>query len=192
LLGPSRQAPHSPGRYALYREAQKPQRADAARTGSEALTQQQQAMDLAIKRRWPTRHSCPPDPQKQLEDSIAEMRKQIAELNADPEYRAAVDQMAAANARQEDQDHAQQLALFNTELPEDVNVIIARRLRHFLLACSDVDFDAKLEMREDEKLRFANPACEHRSADWKMCFRAGYPPWMPREPRPTSGSRLAP
>ncbi|HUE88109.1 MAG TPA: hypothetical protein VMO26_18710 [Vicinamibacterales bacterium] len=168
-------SPEFARRYALYRQAQMPRRSETARTGSEAMLQQQQAMELAIKQATANAAQMPADARKQLEDSIADMRKQIDELNADPEYRAAVDRMAAASAKQEDEDYAQKLALFNTELPEDVNVMIARRLRHFLLACSDVDFDARLEMRPDKKMRFVNPAYERRSAEWKMCFRAGKP-----------------
>ena len=162
-------------RYALYRDAQKPQRAEEPRSGSEALSQQQQALEQAIKQAMEHAAQLPADARKQLEDSIADMRKQIAELNADPEYRAAVDQMAAANAQQGDAEFAHKLAAFNAEFPEDVNALIARRLRQFLTTCGDVDFDAPLETGADKQQRFINPAYERRSRDWKMCFRAGKP-----------------
>jgi hypothetical protein len=162
-------------RYALYRDAQKPRRADGPRSGTEALNQQQQAMEQAIKQAQANAEKLPADARKQLEDSIADMRKQIAELNADPEYRAAVDQMAAANARQEDADFNQKLAVFDAEFPEDVNALVARRLRQFLTTCGDVDFDAQLVTGTDKRQRFVNPAYERRSKDWKMCFRAGQP-----------------
>jgi len=162
-------------RYALYRDAQKPQRAEGPRTGAEALSQQQQAMEQAIKQAMENAAQLPADARKQLEDSIADMRKQIAELNADPEYRAAVDQMAAANANQDEAEFAQKLAVFNAEFPEDVDALVARRLRQFLTTCGDVDFDAQLEAGAEKRQRFVNPAYERRSRDWKMCFRAGKP-----------------
>ncbi len=162
-------------RYALYRDAQQPQRASLPRSGTEALSQQQQAMEQAIKQAMANAAQLPADARKQLEDSIADMRKQIAELNADPEYRAAVDQMAAANAKQDDAEFAQKLAAFNAEFPEDGNALVERRLRQFLTACGDVDFDAQLETGADKRQRFVNPAYERRSKDWKMCFRAGKP-----------------
>jgi hypothetical protein len=162
-------------RYALYREAQQPPRPEIASSGTEALDQQQQAMEQAITQALANAATLPAEARKQLEDSIADMRRQIAELNADPEYRAAVDQMAAANAKENDTDYARTLALFNAELPEDVNALVARRLRQFLTTCGDVDFDAALETGPDQLQRFVNPAYERRSKDWKMCFRAGKP-----------------
>jgi hypothetical protein len=162
-------------RYALYRDAQKPQRAPAPRTGTEALNQQQQAMEQAITQAMENAARLPADARKQLEDSIADMRKQIAELNADPEYRAAVDQMAAENAKQHEAEFTQKLAAFSVEFPEDVNALVARRLRQFLTTCGDVDFDAELETGADTRQRFVNPAYERRPRDWKMCFRAGKP-----------------
>jgi hypothetical protein len=162
-------------RYALYREAQKPRPSEAARTGDEARAQQQQAMELAIKQAMDGADKLPADARKQLEANIAEMRQQIAELNADPAYRAAVDASAAASAQDQEQELAQKLAVFNSEFPEHPQMLIARRLRQFVIACGDVDFAAKLETGKDKKQRFVNPAYERRSSEWKMCFRAGKP-----------------
>jgi hypothetical protein len=162
-------------RYALYRDAQRPQRPDVPRSGADALGQQQQAMEQAIAQALENAARMPADARKQLEDSIADMRKQIAELNADPAYRASVDQMAAANAQQDDAEFARKLAVFDAEFPEDVRTLVARRLRQFLVTCADIDFDAELVTGPDRQRRFVNPAYERRSRDWKMCFRAGKP-----------------
>jgi hypothetical protein len=162
-------------RYALYREAQKPQRSTAARTGDEARAQQQQTIELAVKQAMAGAEQLPAQARKELEASIAAMRKQIAELNADPAYRAQVDEAAAAAAKEEDAELAKQLALFDARFPEDVNTVIAQRLRQFLLACSDVDFAAQVQQGPDKKLHFVNAAYERRSTEWKMCFRAGKP-----------------
>jgi hypothetical protein len=168
-------SPEFARRYALYRKAQEPQPAEVPRTGDEARQQQQESIELAIKQATAGAANLPPEARRQLEESIAEMRKQIAELNADPEYRAQVDRAAAADAREAAADFKRQRAMFNSEFPEQVNALVARRLRQFLLACSDVDFAAKLEPTSEKKMRFVNPAYERRSAEWKMCYRAGKP-----------------
>jgi hypothetical protein len=162
-------------RYALYRETQKPRRSSSARTGDEARAFQQQAIELAVKQALAAAEQLTPQARKELEASIAAMRQQVAELNADPGYRAQVDEATAAAAREEDAELAKQLALFNADFPEDVDALIARRLRQFLLACSDIDFAATLEPAPGGRMRFANAAYERRSAEWKMCFRAGRP-----------------
>lgn len=61
---------------------------------------------------------------------------------------------------------------WSEELPEDPNELIERRLQAFLDACGDVDFDAELVERYG-LMRFADPAHENESWEWKTCFRAG-------------------
>lgn len=162
-------------RYALYREAQKPRRSAAARTGDEARTQQQEAIELAVKQALANAGQMPPESRAQLEASIADMRRQIAELNADPAYRAQVDAAAASAAADDDADLARKLAVFESEFPEQVNELVRRRLRHFLLACGEVDFEARLEPGAGNTMRFIDAAHERRSSEWKMCYRAGRP-----------------
>lgn len=168
-------APEFAQRYALYRETQKPKRSGAARTGDEARTQQQQAIEMAVKEAMANAAQLPPDARKRLEESIAEMRRQVAEINADAAYRAQIDQAAMAAAAEDDVELAKQQAIFEQEFPENPDGLIARRLRQFLLACSDIDFAAKLEQGADRKWHFANAAYERRSREWKMCYRAGKP-----------------
>ena len=168
-------SPEFARRYTLYRDTQRPGAPTAARTGDEARTQQQEVMEQAIKQALASAQALPADARKQLEENIAEMRNQIAELNADPEYRAGVDASAAEAARLDAEEHAQKLAAFEAEYPADVNTLIARRLRQFLVACDDVNYAAALETGKDKIQRFVNPAYERRSAEWKMCFRAGQP-----------------
>ena len=168
-------SPEFARRYSLYREAQKPQPSGTARTGDEAREQQQAAMELAIKQAMESARQLPPDARKELENNIDEMRKQIAELNADPDHRAQVDAIAADAARLEDAELKGKLAVFEAEFPADVTTLIARRLRHFLVTCNDVDYAARLETGPDKLQRFVNPAYERRSVEWKMCFRAGKP-----------------
>ena len=162
-------------RYATFRKAQKPATSSDARTGDEAREQHQWAIDLAIKQAVASVASAPPEVRKELEANIAEMKRQLAELNADPAFRAQVDQAAAASAQEAAEEHAKRMATWESEYPVDAKVLIARRLRHFLRTCGDVDFAAKLETGADDKQRFVNPAYERRSPEWKMCFRGGQP-----------------
>jgi hypothetical protein len=162
-------------RYAIYREAQKPVAPALAQSGDEAVKKQAEAMELAIKQALASATHLPADARIELEANIAEMRQQIAELNADPEYRAALDASTAEAARVAAAEQAEKMAAFETEFPAGVEALVAKRLRQFLLTCSEVDFDARLETGKDNVKRFVNKSYEARSADWKMCFRAGKP-----------------
>jgi hypothetical protein len=77
-------------------------------------------------------------------------------------------------ADRNDQQQAYQRTLgdWQTSYPENPQVLVARRLRHFLDACATVDFNAQLVQRDGSTV-FANPQYEQQSGDWKMCFRAG-------------------
>lgn len=168
-------SPDFAARYRVYREAQKPPAPDRPQSGDEARAEQQAAIDQAVQQAMATAKTLSGEARRELEENIAEMKRQVAELNADPEYRAALDRSVAAEAVESRQAYEQKLAVWQAEFPEDVNALITRRLRQFLLACGDVDFGAELRQGDDRTLRFVNPAYERRSADWKLCFRAGKP-----------------
>jgi hypothetical protein len=70
--------------------------------------------------------------------------------------------------------HQEDLARWNEEFPADPNVVIARRLRRFLEVSGSVDFNAKLE-KKDDRMRFAETRYEEKPADWKLYYRAGRP-----------------
>lgn len=162
-------------RYAAYRKLQEPHRNTEARTGDEARAEQQAAMEQAIRESLEIAKQMPPEVRRELEANVAEMRKQMAELNADPQHRAMVDEATTAAAKDADAEYERQLAAWKAEYPEDPNRLIGRRLRQFLEACGDVDFDAKVELDKNKKYKFVNPAYEQRSSHWKMCYRAGKP-----------------
>lgn len=50
--------------------------------------------------------------------------------------------------------------------------LVAERLRHFLELSADVDFGARMVARNNLTC-FADPRLESRSAEWKLCYRAG-------------------
>lgn len=50
--------------------------------------------------------------------------------------------------------------------------LVAERLRQFLALSADVDFSARMVVRNNLTC-FADPKLESRSAEWKLCYRAG-------------------
>ena len=106
--------------------------------------------------------------------SLLESLEAMAEQYRDPRLidlqRQGIEMERAADADAFEQAHRR----WSEELPEDPNELIKRRLRTFVDACSDVDFDAELVEQYGLK-RFADPRYERKSSDWKTCFRAGEP-----------------
>jgi hypothetical protein len=63
---------------------------------------------------------------------------------------------------------------FEKRYPADPRALIAMRLRHFLDVTSDVNYAARLVVK-DKKNVFADAALEAKPAAWKIAFRAGKP-----------------
>jgi hypothetical protein len=162
-------------RYAIFRAGQRPQPPAMARTGDEARHEQQRQIALAIKQAQDRASSLPPTARQQLESEIASMRQQVDVLNADPSYRAAVDAAAREASQQADAEFKSQVASFEQKYPANLDTLIARRLQRFLDMCGDVDYDALLQQSADQKRRFVDSRFEQKSAEWKMCYRAGRP-----------------
>jgi hypothetical protein len=159
-------------RYARYREAQRPEREALPQTGDEALAAQQKQLEEVIGQAEKAAENQPAEARQQLAANIAEMKNQLAELNADPAHRAAVDKAVKEGARQAEAEYARRNAAFEAEYPADAKQLIARRLRAFLELSATVDFSAAL-VEKDKKMRFANPEFEAKPREWKMLFRAG-------------------
>jgi hypothetical protein len=71
-----------------------------------------------------------------------------------------------------DRQHQDDLKQWEERYPADHNVLLAKRLRDFLAATADVDFNAAL-VTTGRVRRFAEPRYEQKPAAWKMCYRAG-------------------
>jgi hypothetical protein len=162
-------------RYAVLRASRRPTPPAVPRTGDEARAEQQRQMVVAIQQAQDRAGQMPADLRKQLDAEIEAMKRQIEDLNAEPEYRAAVDAAAREAAAQADAAHAAQLREFDERLPASARTLIARRLQRFLEACANVDYSAELRQGADRKWRFADAALERQSSEWKLCYRAGRP-----------------
>lgn len=82
------------------------------------------------------------------------------------------DTMTAARTQAEQLRLARRPGL-EAELPPDVNVLVARRLREFLALTEDMDFDARTRRNDAGRLVFRDEELEAKPATWKLCFRAG-------------------
>ena len=161
-------------RYNEYRESRRPEREDMPASGDEAMAAQMKAMQQAIDEAQKMATQLPPESRKQLAENIAEMKKQMAALNADPEHRKMLDTAMKEAAKMAETDYARRMAEFEEEVPADPNKMIAKRLRDFLATSATVDFNAKL-FEKDKRMRFVDPALEAKPRDWKLLYRAGKP-----------------
>lgn len=160
-------------RYARFREGQRPQMRLVAKSGDEALAEQEQAMAEAIREAEASAAQLPPEVRKQFEQNIADMKRQMAEFKTDPARRAALDEAARADAKSAEAEHQELLAEFERRYPADARALVASRLQQFLEVCGDVDYTAPLQQGKDKKFRFVDPALERKPTEWKLCYRAG-------------------
>ncbi|MFI5178165.1 MAG: hypothetical protein ACHQO8_06370 [Vicinamibacterales bacterium] len=147
-------------------------------TAADPLAQQRADFDKNAAQMRAAVASQSADVKKMVEDNIKQMRAALDAMAANQEQAAAMRDAAAtrnANARQQ---YASDLAAFDVEHPADPKAALARQLHRFVDECGTVDFAATLVPAPTDKKRmiFANDDYEHRSDQWKMCYRAGREP----------------
>jgi hypothetical protein len=64
------------------------------------------------------------------------------------------------------------MAYFEKEYPVNSKDLVKKRLKEFLDLTATIDFNAKL-VESKGLTKFADPALEAKSSDWKRCFRSG-------------------
>lgn len=126
--------------------------------------------------------SVPVEIKGQLEKAAREQRKALEAMKKDA---AGADALAEADKQRFDMERNAyperlkardaELARLGSDWPENVNVLVAKRLRGFLEMTSGIDYAAKLRARSDGRKVFVDPALESKPALWKLCFRAGKP-----------------
>lgn len=164
--------------YATRRAENKPQPPDAPtqtieqELAAERAKQQQDVDDFKAQIK-----AMPPDQQKAMKDMAVMMEQQAKQFAADPQMQAMLRQGKEAERADRVQRHKDDMARWQKDWPADPKPLIARRLRAFLAACSDVDFAAKLIHDPAlDKQRFAETRFEMKPAEWKYCYRAGKAP----------------
>lgn len=158
-------------RYLKVREAHKPEAPVFDGAPEDELKKQTDEQKQAAEESKAAIASLPPDQRKALEEALKKTTEMIAAMDT-PEQKQvrleAIKAMRTARAQQ----YQQELANWQREYPDDPKPMIARRLREFLALSADVDFAAELRSDGGRTL-FVNPAYQAKSAQWKMCFRAG-------------------
>ena len=143
----------------------------------------------------------PPDPQGTVDDelgrqlaeqrkSLEESRKGLAALPSDqrkaleavfkqseaqlqdPQFLAMMRMGIEADRAGRQEAYQSDMQRWAEQYPASPEILVRQRLQAFLTECGDVDFSATLQAR-DRKMVFVNPDYEARSAEWKMCYRAG-------------------
>lgn len=137
--------------YKAKREKSKPStepyRPDAATIGAQkASLKQTEAQYVQLKKN----KMIPASALAQMEQGIAEMKKQIGEWD----------------------DPAPNKTRWEKMYPEDASVMIKNRLEEYLAIAATVDFNATLTPA-GRKQKFTNPAYENQSLKWKAIYRAG-------------------
>ena len=100
---------------------------------------------------------------------LKNQRRALQRGDGDPAVRAT---MTAARTQAEAA-RAARLPALEAQLPADVKVLVARRLREFLTLSEDIDFDARLETNAAGRQIFRSDRLQAKPAAWKLCFRAG-------------------
>jgi len=106
----------------------------------------------------------PDDQQASMRETLEELRKQLRQVNG--EELAKMDQ-----ARYADELAAFQKALAEAP-PKDPKAGLRGALKRFLGMTEGIDYGAALRT-DGQMRRFVDPALESKSAEWKLCFRAG-------------------
>lgn len=116
-----------------------------------------------------------PDMQKQMAPAIKQMEASVEQMAKDPQMASMMKQGLAGQDAQGKKNYDDQLSRYNANYPADPKVLIANRLRQFLELSKDVNFNAKLVPIGGGRMDFADLQYRQKSADWKLCYRAGEP-----------------
>ena len=157
--------------YAKIRNNHKPQAPKFEGTPEDelqkAIAEQQQQSEESKK----ALASLPPDQRKQIEDAMKQAQEMQAKADTPETRKMRLDEIKARRA-QETKDYERALAAWLRDFPESPSAVIARRLREFLAATADVDFNATLKP-VDGRMLFENSTYQNKPQPWKLCFRAG-------------------
>ncbi len=113
----------------------------------------------------------------QVDQLVAQMKQaqqQLAAMQADGQFPNGPPLMTEDERQRENaarrQAYAEASAAFERDHPADPGAPVRRKLEEFLRLSETINFGAKVENG-----RFADPAYERQSGEWKQLFRAGKP-----------------
>jgi hypothetical protein len=157
--------------YAGMRNARKPVPPDFQGTPEDERQQLLDRQMTEIQRSKMALESQDPEARRQMEDAVNQAAAAMRQLDT-PEMRTM--QLAGIRYTRAESTTKYEAALqkWDADYPEAPARVIARRLMAFLATSASVDFSAKLEP-QNGRMRFVDAADEARSAEWKLCYRAG-------------------
>jgi hypothetical protein len=169
------ESPELARQYAANRERRRPEPPKQAGTPEEQLRAHYAQQEKAIAELRRSAQKAQPEVRAALLKAADQTEAQLRTQKADARMREALLGAYAGQATEGERRYREALRKWEEDLPADVRVLVARRLRALLDGCADVDFGAAL-VEDDGKKVFADRAHERRPALWKLCYRAGREP----------------
>lgn len=160
--------------YAAYREQAKPTAPEAGQSVDAELAAQKREHDQALAEMKAALKDMPPEMRKEMEKTIRETEKAFKEMQNDSEFQSGQREQIELERKGVQDQYKEDVKRWNEEYPADPRVLVKQRLRDFLAATENVDYDAKLVAR-GSKMRFASDAYEGKEWSWKLAYRAGKP-----------------
>jgi len=147
-----------------------PMQVSADEKYSAYLAQQRRGLEQAKQQMG----QMPPEMQKQMQEALRQMEAGIEEAAKDPKMGELMKEGMEQESAAERQAYEQRLAAWERRYPQDPKALIASRLRQFMEMSQSVAFDAELVPHAQGKImKFADPAYESQTREWKLCYRAG-------------------
>jgi len=170
------ESPAFKSEYAKRREEAKPGAPASKGSADQQLSDAQAAQRKQLADLKAQVSKMSPEMQQQMQQTVKMLEEQLKQQASDPSQQAMMKQIYEAQAKGDQEDYRKKLAKWSTDYPEQPGALIAKRLKDFLALTADIDFSAKVEPAGGGRMRFANPQYEAKSANWKLCYRAGREP----------------
>lgn len=161
-------------RYLAYRESHKPSPPEKPKTAAQLKSEQKESLKKSIAETEEGIKAMPAEHQPMMNDVVKMLKEQLKSLDDPnnqmfpPDMDALSEQMYAQQLEQ----HKLDLREWEAKHPITPDGMIVRWLTEFLEVSKDIDFGAKLTQEQGRQI-FVNTSYENKSANWKMCYRAG-------------------
>jgi hypothetical protein len=161
-------------RYLEDREQRKPVPPGKPESMEAMRKRMKKELEQSIKEFKENIRSLAADQQEMMKPALASMEEQLKSYD-DPDNPMFSKEMESAVR----QGYESQMAEYKERLaewektPTDPRFMIELWLRKFMEESKDIDFNAKLAEDANGKMRFVRNEYEMKSANWKLCYRAG-------------------
>lgn len=142
------------------------------KTKEQLLQEKIESLKHDIKTTEEDMKSAPASMKKLYEETLKQQRENLAALEnpSHPKHKMYVADLV--EFYEEDFKQATAGQDNSVEFPETPRELVKQRLKEFLAFTADIDWEAKLVTVNGYR-KFADPALEAKSTEWKRCFRAG-------------------